>query len=347
MEFSNCLYFAWQIGRMHLQPAYRVPLSMYIVLTNRCNNHCVYCRTDKRPQNDVWTSETLKTVMQDMKRAGTRRIHFTGGEPMLRSDLGELVTYAKKLGFFVGISTNGYQVAKRINELKGVDVVFLSYDGPPKVHSRLRGERNVGEVKSALSALKEAGIRVWTSTVLTQWNADFVEDIVDFARQHHILANFNRLEFFSKKPCCLHPHIDEVEKLVLRGDEKKKVLQRLIQLKLSGAPIGSSLEYLKNVLEWSYDDRITDSKPAKHYQCWAGRAYGHLEANGTLYSCGWAALWRLPGINVLEERFQPAWEKLMPINGCQSCSHACGVENNLIFSLNISSILNAFVQLSR
>lgn len=346
MKFSEVGYFAGQIIRMHLQPGYRIPLSMYIVLTNRCNNRCVYCRTHELPQDDVWDTESLKTVMLEMKTCGVRRIQFTGGEPLLRDDLGEIITYAKDLGFFVGVSTSGYQVAKRINELRGVDVVFLSYDGPDEVHNRLRGRNSTDDVKSALSALKSEGIRVWTTTVLTRWNVGFIKEIIDFSRQHNILANFNRLEFFPDYPCYLHPHINEVEELVLRGDERKRAFQELIQLKLSGAPIGSSLAYLRCVAEWPYDDQITDSKPSKRYRCWAGRAYGHLSTDGRLYSCGWGDR-RIPGIDVLKEGFRSAWSKLVPLSNCRSCSHACGVENNLIFSLNISGIFNAFIQLRR
>lgn len=341
------MHYFGQIVRMHLQPHYRVPLTIYIHLTNRCNIRCVYCRVHQLPQVDIWTTQALKTTISEMSSCGTRRIHLTGGEPMLREDLGEIVAHAKELGLFVGLSTNGYQIVERINELKGIDVVFLSYEGPDQVHSRLRGGQKVRDVETALLAFKSAGIRVWTTTVLTQWNADFLEDIVNFARRYHILANFNRLEFFLNPPSYLHPLIDEVQDLVLRGDERKRVFQKLIQLKSSGAPLGSSLPYLKNALQWPYDDKITDSKPSKRYQCWAGRAYGHLDADGKLYSCGWGALRRIGGISAIEEGFHTAWKRLLPLDGCRSCSHACGVENNLIFSLNPSSILNAVVQLRR
>lgn len=347
MKFNDFLCFGWQIGRMHLQPTYRVPSSMYIVLTNRCNNRCVYCRTQGLPQIDIWTTESLRKTISEMKACGTRRIHLTGGEPMLRPDIGEIITYAKELGIFVGISTNGYQVAERINELKGIDVVFLSYDGPPEVQAQLRGGNSVEEVRSALAALKRAGICTWTTTVLTKLNVDSIEEIVQFANKHNILANFNRLEFFLKPPAYLHPLADEVQDLILGESEQKEAFQKLIQLKSSGAPIGSSSEYFKSVVEWPYADKVTDSKHSKRYRCWAGRAYGHLDTDGMLYPCGWAALWKFPGLNVLEEGFKSAWEKMKLLDGCQSCSHACGVENNLIFSLNIPSIVNAFVNLRK
>lgn len=347
MRLSESAYFLGQIARMHLQPNYRVPLSVYVVLTYRCNNSCVYCRVHDLPQKDIWTTESLKVVFAEMKACGVKRLHLTGGEPMLRQDIGEIIRYAKDLDFFVGMSTNGFEIVNRIRELKGIDIVFLSYDGPPGIHARLRGKNSAEEVKSALRALKKAGIRVWTSTTLTRWNVDCIDDIVGFARQNNILANFNRLEFFLKPPGYLHPYIDEVKDLVLREEERKNAFRKLIKLKLAGAPIGSSLEYLKNSLEWLYDDQVTDTKSSKRYQCWAGRAFGHLDVDGTLYACGYAALRKLPKANVLEKGFRSAWNKLPFLKECKSCSHACGVENNLLFSLNISSIFNAFIQLHR
>lgn len=347
MKLNDIAYFSRQITKMHLLRNYRVPLSVYLVLTYRCNNSCVYCRTQNIPQQGEWTPDSLKNVFLDMKACGVRRLHLTGGEPMLREDIGEIISYAKELGLFVGMSTNGFEIASRVKELKGIDVVFLSYDGPPQVHARLRGERNSSDVIAALGALKDQKIKVWTSTTLTSWNVGFIDDIIDFARRKNILANFNRLEYFSSMPCYLHPHIDEIRELVLSPQEHRDVFKKLIKLKLSGAPIGSSLGYLKNALDWPYNDRVTDIKPSKRYQCWAGRAFGHLEANGNLHACGWGALREEAGVNVLEKGFRQAWDKLIPSVGCKSCSHACGVENNLLFSLDTPTIFNALIHLRR
>lgn len=347
MKLNDIAYFARQITRMHLLRSCRVPLSVYLVLTYRCNNSCVYCRAQNIPQKGEWTLDSLKTVLLDMQACGVRRLHLTGGEPMLREDIGKIISYAKELGFFVGMSTNGFEIASRVKELKGIDVVFLSYDGPPQIHARLRGERNAQDVIAALYALKAAGIRVWTSTTLTRWNTEFIDDIVNFAKRENILANFNRLEYFSEAPGYLHPHIDEIRELVLSPQERKDVFRKLIKLKLSGSPVGSSLGYLKNALDWPDDHRVTDAKPSKRYQCWAGRAFGHLEVDGNLHACGWGALRREAGVNVLEKGFAQAWDKLVPLAGCSSCSHACGVENNLLFSLDIPTVFNAFIQLHR
>jgi len=346
MKFNQLTHFAAHSLRMHVQPTHRIPLSMHIVLTNRCNLHCEYCRTHDLPQTDVWTTNSLKDVISEMKECGTRRIHFTGGEPLLRKDIGELIDHAKGLGIFVSIVSNGSCVPNRINELKGVDIIFLSYDGIPEVHRRIRGEKNVGEIKSALKALKEARIKVWITIVLTKLNANRLDEIIDFARTNNIIANFTRLEFFEEPPYHLHPMLSDVEELALKGEERREVFRKLMQLKRSGAPIGSTITYLKNALEWPYDDKIYDSEPSKHFQCFAGRAYGHLEANGMLYSCG-TGVTRIRGTSVLTDGFRSAWGKLPLLENCKSCSHACGVESNLIFSLNPSSISNHIANLYR
>lgn len=341
MRLNDFINLSFKTLRMHWQPGYRVPISVYIVLTNRCNNRCVYCRVHSLPQKDIWTTSSLKSALEQMKACGAFRVQFTGGEPMMRDDLGELVRFAKKLGLFVGISTNGHQIAERIEELMGVDVVFLSYEGPAQVHSRLRGAKSVEAVDSALAALKSAGIRVWTTTVLTRLNIGYIPEIVRFAEEKGILANFNRLEFCLGEAGYLHPLIEEIRDLVPTREELKNAIKEIIILKKKGAPIGSSLEYLNSLFEWPHDERITDAAVSERYACWAGSAYCHLESDGMLYPCGWAVSKGHKGESVLLNGFSASWENTKALAGCNSCSHACGVENNLLFSLNGKAVLNA------
>jgi len=307
----------------------------------------MYCRTHELCQDDQLSTADLKVLLRQMKSAGVFRIQFTGGEPMLRDDIGELVAFAKGLGFFVGMSTNGYQVGERIKELSGLDVVFLSYDGPSEIHSQLRGENSVDDFNAALSALKASGIRVWTSTVLTAVNISEIRKIVEFAKSQGILANFNRLEFCDGTFGQLHPCFDEIKDLVPSSRQTKHAFEELIRLKEQGWPIGSSFEYLRSVVEWPNYKQVTDSAVSKRYRCWAGRAYGHVEANGKLYPCGWAVPKGYEGVDVLDRGFDAAWSKIQPLEGCGSCSHACGVENNLLFSLSRGSVLNAVASLGR
>lgn len=345
MKISDLFYFGWNVLRMNLQPSRRIPLSVHIGLTNRCNNRCRYCNFQALPQKDTWTTEALFRVLEEMKRAGTRRVQLTGGEPMLRRDLGEVVARAKALGMFVGVSTNGYEVPGRLDELRLADLVQVSYDGPPEVHGYLRGERSVAETAEAIDALLANGIPVWTNTVLTTANAGHIEEIVEYAGRRGMVANFVLLDYFLQPEEHFHPALKDIRDLVLKREERHQVLSRLIELKRAGRPVAGSIPYFKNALDWPYDERTTSPEPSPLYRCWFGRAVAHLEADGKLYACG-MGVGRVPGIDVREIGFERAWKQLQPLPDCQSCTMACGVEANLLFSLNIGSILNWVKQLA-
>lgn len=344
MHVNSLLYFGWNILRMHLQPSRRVPLSVYISLTNRCNNRCRYCNFRSLPQEDAWTTEALITVLEEMKETGTRRVQFTGGEPMLREDLGRILARAKSLEMFVGISTNGFQVSERIEELRPADIVQVSYDGPPETHSYLRGEKSVQDAASAIQALRSNSIPVWTNTVLTTVNAPRVNEIVEFAEEQGIVANFVLLDYFIDPGDHFHPALENIRELVLKGDERRRTLERLIKLKRSGAPVAGSIPYFQNAINWPYDDQTTSSEPSPLYRCWFGRAVAHLEANAKLYACG-MGVGQVEGIDVRGIGFREAWRRLNPLPNCNSCTMACGVEANLLLSLNWRVIWNWVRQL--
>ncbi len=186
MKLGNTIAIGKEVILMNLIPSRRVPLSVHIGLTNRCNSRCRYCRFDRLAAPDFWKTERLLKVLDQMRSAGTRRVQFTGGEPMLRKDIGVVLKRASALGMFTGISTNGFQVPDRVDELLPADIVQVSYDGPEEVHDYLRGEGSHQTVQAALDALGEKGIRAWTNTVLTTVNASRVEEIVAHARRRKI-----------------------------------------------------------------------------------------------------------------------------------------------------------------
>lgn len=324
---------------MNINKKLRVPLSAHIVLTNRCNLSCEYCRVHELPQEDVWTTESLKNLLHQMYSCGTRRVHFTGGEPMLRDDISELISYAKELGLFVSVVSNGAVVAERATELKEADVVFISYDGLPKVHDRIRGAGVSERAISAIDALKAEGVDVWVTTVLTRLNVPRLTDIIKFAKEKKVTINFNPIEYFSEPPNHLHPLKHEIEDLVLSPQERKAVFARLIDFKRRGAPIGSSVGFLRNGKEWGYGDAPFSSDISRYYKCWAGRAQAHIEADGRLYACG-SEVGYISGVDVIKNGFKKAWGSLPLKKNCNSCTHACMVEGNLIFSLNPGTIMN-------
>ena len=344
MKLWNTIIIGKKVMLMDLFPSRRTPLSVHVGLTTRCDSRCRYCRFDRLSRPDIWTTEILLKVLKEMKEAGTQRVQFTGGEPMLRKDIVIILERAKTLGMFVGISTNGFQVPERVNELTPADIVQVSYDGPQKAHDLLRGEGSHQTTREALDALLEKGISTWTNTVLTTVNAPFIDEIVEHAQTRKMQANFVLLDYFEDPQAHFHPALSEIADLVLTGDERKSALKRLIELKRSGSPVGGSLPYLQNAVNWPWGDKVTSPEPSPLYRCWAGRATAHLEADAKLYACG-MGVGRVEGIDVRGIGFAEAWRRIKPLPECRSCTMACGVEANLLFSLNLRAAWNWFRQI--
>ena len=72
--------------------------------------------------------------------------------------------------------------------------------------------------------------------------------------------------------------------------------------------------------------------------------YGYIDATGVLYACS-AHFKNGLGVNVSSKGFCNAWKELLLPKGCNSCISPSGVENNLIFSLNLSSLLDCFFRM--
>lgn len=146
-----------------LYPALEIkPTSCTLMITNRCNLKCVMCKqwrecSDKEELN----TEDWKRILMDLKKNGISNLHFTGGEPLLRKDLTELISYAAQSGFIVGLTTNGVLLEKDKLEAfvrAGLRSIAISMDAVSEDYDRIRGMPNLFEkVKETVSLV--SGIR--------------------------------------------------------------------------------------------------------------------------------------------------------------------------------------------
>ncbi|HWD39898.1 MAG TPA: GTP 3',8-cyclase MoaA [Fimbriimonas sp.] len=95
-----------------------------VSVTDRCNFRCVYCMPEQgvppTPKSEQLTPDEICEVIRAAARLGMRKVRFTGGEPLLRKDLGDLISCAAESGFEdIGITTNGFGLAERAGELRG------------------------------------------------------------------------------------------------------------------------------------------------------------------------------------------------------------------------------------
>ena len=134
-----------------------VPLALSWALTFRCNQRCKYCGIWQNECEELGTKDILSSLKQ-FKRLGTKWISFTGGEPLLREDIGKIIKQAKENGMYVSISSNGRLVPEKINQLIGIDRIKLSLDGPPQLNDQIRGEGSFQAVEEAIKVCKKNSI---------------------------------------------------------------------------------------------------------------------------------------------------------------------------------------------
>jgi MoaA/NifB/PqqE/SkfB family radical SAM enzyme len=102
-------------------------------ITNRCNLSCPHCYSSaSRARQDELTTEECLNLLDSLARMGTKRIGWTGGEPLLRVDLEDLIDRCARLGIESGITTNGVPLTPRRAEslrAAGLGIVQISLDG--------------------------------------------------------------------------------------------------------------------------------------------------------------------------------------------------------------------------
>ena len=107
-------------------------LSLRITLTNRCNVNCLYCHHDGMVKSkDEMTADELYTICKIAKKIGVRKIRLSGGEPLLKKDIIEIVERIASLDFKdISMTTNGILLGKYAQDLKdaGLDRVNVSLD---------------------------------------------------------------------------------------------------------------------------------------------------------------------------------------------------------------------------
>lgn len=340
MKLAQILHGSKHVMAANLLRNYKLPLNVYLAVTERCPNNCKYCNYkdySENHQNEL-TDEQILCLIDEMHALGTQRLQITGGEPMFRRGIGKIIDHAKDRGMFIGLSTSGYQISERVAELKNADIVFLSLDGEEEINDYLRGPGIYRTVMEAMSALRENNINFWTTTVVTKKNMHSIDFILKLAKEKGFLANFILLYHQDYGTNQLPPGF-KVRDLTLTDKEIREVLAYLLKKKKQGEPVGSSTSYFNFLLNWKDYTRMFIPERHEEVKCWAGVLSCHIDSKGILYACG-GVIGLTEGMDTKTMGLKRAFESAKPMKGCNTCIYACWLESNLLFSLNASSIWN-------
>lgn len=172
----------------------RYPVLSEIAITYRCNLKCTFCYAGCNQGNALsaapkeLSTVALKTIIHKIfHQAKVPSISFTGGEPSLRKDLPELISYAKSFGMRVNLISNGTLIDDtKAAELKnaGLDSAQISIEGvTTQTHDTLVAHEGAFvKAVDAIHYLKKAGVHTHSNTTLNRGNVDEATMFPEFVR---------------------------------------------------------------------------------------------------------------------------------------------------------------------
>lgn len=157
-------------------------------VTNMCNFRCTHCAFDSgiREMPELTLSE-IEKILIETKEIGGQKFDITGGEPLLRKDVGEIIIMGKRLGYKIELVTNGSLLTKaKLEEFKhsGLDGIAISLDGStPEAYNRIRkrDEKTFCNVIKNIIASKKAGFYTKINTTVFACNLKNIPGIIELA----------------------------------------------------------------------------------------------------------------------------------------------------------------------
>lgn len=145
-------------------------------MTRRCNLRCIHCYSNSKNREypDELTTAEAMAMIDDLAAFGAPVLLFSGGEPLMRADLPDLLQYTVSRGMRAVISTNGTLITQEkaaVFQKIGLSYVGISLDGTEKTHDRFRG--SLGAFKAAMKGLyhcREAGLKVGVRFTINRHN---------------------------------------------------------------------------------------------------------------------------------------------------------------------------------
>ena len=167
-----------------------VPLVVSWNVTRKCNLECSHCYINaarSELQGELNTEEA-KCLINQIADVSRPLLILSGGEPLLRTDLYDLIQYGANKGLRMGVGSNGslinQQVAKNL-KAAGVKTVSISLDSRnPEKHDEFRGVKGSWQKAiNAIAALRQNGVLVQVNTTVTQQNHNEIEEIMSLAEE--------------------------------------------------------------------------------------------------------------------------------------------------------------------
>ena len=260
-------------------------------VTTRCNLDCIHCYAGsvESTQTELSTAEGKRLLDQIAEIDKFRMIVITGGEPLLRKDIFELVEYAGKLGFKIVFSTNGTLLtpgmAKDLARL-GVVNFSISLDGfTPECHESIR--RKPGSFQGALDGLRaagKAGVCLQVNFTAMRRNLPELPGVIDLADS----LRADIVMVFQAVP----PQGDR-ESLELNAEEQTSLIQTIAEKQRKSRALIMPVccpEYWPWLVEHRRLSLSRGIRSQSFSGCGAGSGFSYIRFDGEVWPCNFIPL---------------------------------------------------------
>ncbi|MHB8111389.1 MAG: radical SAM protein [Syntrophorhabdaceae bacterium] len=269
-------------------------------LTRNCNLSCVHCRAsaDKGPHTGELSTEECRTIIDNILTFSSPTVILTGGEPLLRPDIFEIIEYGREKGLRLVIAVNGtlvtQEVARRMKD-SGIQRVSLSIDGKdPLGHDEFRKVAGAFDaVIGASEIFRRINLPFQVNTTVTSLNVQDIDGVYSLTKSlgavaWHIflLVPVGRGKGLKGKELSAKHYEDVLHHL--RDIEKRNELE----IKVTCAP-----HYYRIVVE--------DGDKPKSAGCLAGKSFMFISHTGIAQPCGYL---ELPSGDVRKDGLRHVWE---------------------------------------
>jgi cyclic pyranopterin phosphate synthase len=160
-----------------------------LAVTQRCNQNCIYCHNEgQEPSPDEMTLEQIERIMEAAASVGARKIKITGGEPLVREDIVDIVAACSRHFREVSLTTNGVLLQDLARPLReaGLARINISLDAlDERAYERITGRDNLKEVLKGVEAASEAGFQSMkiNAVVLKGLNHEELEELTAYSAE--------------------------------------------------------------------------------------------------------------------------------------------------------------------
>ena len=165
------------------------PLALIAEITHRCPLHCVYCSNPVQlaRANTELSTEQWISVLRQSGKLGMLHAHFTGGEPLARADLTDLITAARAAGLYTNLITSGIGLHEQRLQLlieAGLDHIQVSFqDSREDAANWIAGAKAHAHKIELSRAIRKHKIAFTVNLVVHRQNLDHLEEMIGFIEQ--------------------------------------------------------------------------------------------------------------------------------------------------------------------